>query len=985
MNDPFARPETGRNGSTDPKRRARLQEEIFGPLRHAVPDVETPPAHRLSRIVSAIALGAVVAVYAGLMGAAVWFSLDYLVSHGRLLAQGVAPASVGLYLALGAVVLAVVALVVKPALRIPPKPFEPLVVTRREQPVLYAYVEALCRALRAPPPERIALTAGAGASARPIKPFRFGPPRLELSIGLALMVAFDLRQLTAVLAHELGHFARHRNMRVHSFAGAINLWFLRAIYEPDRFDLWLQKKAGGPPIVRTPFVLAYLITRLGRRILWLFMVLGQVACGLMSRQDEYFADVYSVRLAGRTTTAEALRRIAVLSVAEDAAYSDVEDTLQEKRLPDDLPQVIAAKAERLTSDERDKLLAAISAQGPGWFDTHPTLPHRLGAIERYDTEGVIASTRPARQLVKTFDAVCRTATQQLYKHVLDDDARRAAVVPWDLVVREHAEMEQSREALARFFDGDMPTVRPILPDGDALRAPTGAEAARRDLVEARNRALDSRDDLRATLEEYLAVREIRSQLYKVQALHEAGVPFGPMPDLGLSRVDTMSLDTRQNETRGDEARLANRLHPMETAVRRRMNAAIRLLSVSPEVETDVSEDSLRRMVAAAGGLRQAKPMAEALSRQVDLTLMLAQIVQQHGAPRAIVRRLDSEAEGLRTSLAELKDSLRPVDYPFRHAEGEISLGSFLVEKVPTASDHEGLVMAGMECLEKLDTFTTRLMARFAHIATEAERALGFEPSPLTERTPHEEIAIQSEPADVSYATKAGLAQVGLAVAVAMLVVGLGAAFIAAQPRYSLLPKHDAYRPTLITPEMTPPPRANVWTMGARPYRHESIEVPPPAGTPGTGHDLPSARSNADPWGRPKDWRTNPSMPWNRSDRSDPTPGHDPFNPRTSHNPRLRGMPEQPNPSTPYGPNTPNPYGTQKRHTYGPNTPNPYGNRRPNRHMPNTPGRHNPGGHTPGRTHPGIPNPGRHTPSVPSPSVPTPGGYTPPGPSTHGGR
>src|SRR5690606_29383698 len=59
---------------------------------------------------------------------------------------------------------------------------------------------------------------------------------LVLTLGLPLVAALDLRQLTGVLAHELGHFRQGLAMRLTYIIQRINGWFFRVVYERDGWD-----------------------------------------------------------------------------------------------------------------------------------------------------------------------------------------------------------------------------------------------------------------------------------------------------------------------------------------------------------------------------------------------------------------------------------------------------------------------------------------------------------------------------------------------------------------------------------------------------------------------------------------------------------------------------------------------------------------------------------------------------------------------------
>ena len=59
---------------------------------------------------------------------------------------------------------------------------------------------------------------------------------LVLTIGLPLAATMSVRELTAVLAHEFGHFSQGVGMRFSYLTVVINRWFARVVYERDAWD-----------------------------------------------------------------------------------------------------------------------------------------------------------------------------------------------------------------------------------------------------------------------------------------------------------------------------------------------------------------------------------------------------------------------------------------------------------------------------------------------------------------------------------------------------------------------------------------------------------------------------------------------------------------------------------------------------------------------------------------------------------------------------
>src|SRR5262249_24911153 len=105
------------------------------------------------------------------------------------------------------------------------------------EPILFAFVTRIARAVHAPEPRRIDVDCQVNASAS------FGAGlgglvgrNLVLTIGLPLVSGLTVEQLAGVLAHELGHFAQGARMRLSYLIRSINAWFVRVVYERDEWD-----------------------------------------------------------------------------------------------------------------------------------------------------------------------------------------------------------------------------------------------------------------------------------------------------------------------------------------------------------------------------------------------------------------------------------------------------------------------------------------------------------------------------------------------------------------------------------------------------------------------------------------------------------------------------------------------------------------------------------------------------------------------------
>ncbi len=192
-----------------------------------------------------------------------------------------------------------------------------------DAPQLFALIGWICRSLDAPIPSRIDVNCLPNASAG----FRAGLRSLfgndvVLTIGLPLVAGLNLNQFAGVIAHEYGHFSQGTGMRAMYLISRVNGWFYRVVYERDAWDYWLIESSENPEQDWRMMLILHLARAgvwFGRRILWVLMALGNLLSAFMSRQMEFDADRYEIRMSGTETFITTFRRLSQLNLGMEFA------------------------------------------------------------------------------------------------------------------------------------------------------------------------------------------------------------------------------------------------------------------------------------------------------------------------------------------------------------------------------------------------------------------------------------------------------------------------------------------------------------------------------------------------------------------------------------------------------------------------------------------------------------------------------------------
>jgi Zn-dependent protease with chaperone function len=274
------------------------------------------------------------------------------------------------------------------------------------EPLLFAFIARLAKAVGAPCPKRIEVDSAVNASAgfrRGWLSFLIGND-LTLTLGAPLLAGLTAQQLADVVAHEFGHFSQGAGMRLSYVIRSISHWFTRVVYERDEWDDWLDNVGSELDFrIGWMFLLAQGFVWLGRGLLWVLMMIGHAVSGVLLRQMEFDADRYEARLAGSTIFESTSRRMADLSAANEKSMEDLIGFIEQGVLGDNLPHLIMHNISRIPYKTKSKMRKALETETTGLFDTHPCFASRVRNAKQENTPGIFRTDAPASSLLVHFE------------------------------------------------------------------------------------------------------------------------------------------------------------------------------------------------------------------------------------------------------------------------------------------------------------------------------------------------------------------------------------------------------------------------------------------------------------------------------------------------------------------------------------------------------------------------------------------------------
>jgi Zn-dependent protease with chaperone function len=614
---------------------------------------------------------------------------------------------------------------IKPFFAAKAKTPDPITLDKEKEPLLFAFIQKICGLVGAPTPCQIDVDCQVNASASLRR--ALWSRDLILTIGLPLAACLDMRQFAGVLAHEFGHFAQGAGMRLTYVIRKINFWFARVVFERDKWDVELQRLAGG-----TDSRLAIILHAsrgcvwLTRRILWVLMQAGHAISCFMLRQMEYDADSYETKIAGSDAFEETASRLRILSVATQVAYEDVRQSWASNRLPENLPLLIDHKANTLSADIQQKLSNSSESKKTGWFDTHPSDADRVRAARKLDEPGIFRLSEPAAGLFSDFSELSKTVTRHQYEKHLELEFTEQNLMSSDEILRESVASAKGDEMIRKYYGTVNISLKPLFPAEELppVKEANGIESWK----EARKTVDNLREEAEKISTEIGEHYKRLSTLNTAHALAKAGFkldtePFG-LPARALSPGEQeRSARMLLEEARKTISEQRAKLEPLMSALRRRVTIALGFAQGqgSGQVDGNAREISEFRRVLAAVGPEMS--IAHDIASELNAFLSLAQNRGNHAKPWQVDEVLKEISGRLQPLIAGIQERLEKFAYPFPHARSPLTVAGYARYEKPAELELQRVYLDCNAHVDRLFALHYRLIGRLLIHADAAETEL----------------------------------------------------------------------------------------------------------------------------------------------------------------------------------------------------------------------------------------------------------------------
>jgi Zn-dependent protease with chaperone function len=630
----------------------------------------------------------------------------------------------------------------------------------RDEPLLFAFLEKVCAAIGAPMPTSVRLNTQVNASAGFARGIRsFGGQDLELTIGLPLVRGLTVSEFAGVLAHEFGHFAQSSGMRLSYLVRSINHWFARVVYEKDLYDVRLELLSRSAGVQIGVFVwIARFFIWMGRRVLFLLMKTGQAVSCFMMRQMEFDADRYEVALVGAGVFESTSRKLRQLTAAHSMALEDLQHHWEEGRLVDSLPELVGLRFTRMPEKTKADICMVQDGCRTKPFDTHPSDADRIASARAAYRPAVFSwptdsSTKaashgaestspeatasrfedapPAGALFKDFEALSKAVTREHYRQVLNCAPGSRTLMKACALMDSQFEEQKNEEALERYFLGRFTPWIPLGVESKKVSAPVDPLETVQEIKELKER-IRVRDFRHEELvREFLHLLELMSQTAGAVAFLDSGFSIDPRQFglAGRTAGEVLNVERRHAER---EKALLKEIGAIQQLYVERLMSGLELLQ---GVSGEALPDEIGRMrkdvgvlLAAMEALEFQLPLLREVQREQRALVLLAHLIPNNVNNEALMDTARQRMDALRKSLGFLRRNLSDHAYPFDHARHDMSLGRFMVEYPVEECGMEELLLSAERATERMLRTYSRLAARLARSALEAERIMGLAPA-----------------------------------------------------------------------------------------------------------------------------------------------------------------------------------------------------------------------------------------------------------------
>ena len=597
-----------------------------------------------------------------------------------------------------------------------------------KEELLFDFIRRISEIVRAPMPIRIEINCDMHASARyDIGVISIFNEELVLRLGLPLVGGLNARQLAGILAHELGHFSQVTRKRLAFIICSIDNVLSQVVSVRDIWDEKLEKwSRNAHKGFRVIISIARFFVWVTRKILWIFMKAGHLTSYRMIRRMEFIADRYQTQIAGSKQFADTYVRLHILGIASEQAFADLREEQKNNRLVDNLPDLILSMNDRIPPLTKIHCRHHMIETKTGLFDNHPSDRDRIINALRENARGISGLEIPAKLLFSDFDTLSREATTDYYQN------RIGIPVPDDNLVSVQAfnqyrdDLLYGDDGLERYLFDASGVLRPlhIQPSPGIKKRPPKERIG--SLLKTLNRANKWAPKTSELFKRYKKAIERERLMLHAKLLLKANVSID-IESFELKDGSKKVVEGELHKASSNKSAADSLLQKVESLLASRFAFAFSLLDTprTSQYIKDAEElkneyEILRNVYLLFSSSRE---LIDKLYQGYTSVISLGYHSLDNHVNETLAEMIKDRKMECRGHLATLHAQLKEITYPFDHANVDLSVAQYMMEKDPEKIDEGALLQVCESVTDRMFSFHNMLLQRLAVIVRTVEKAM----------------------------------------------------------------------------------------------------------------------------------------------------------------------------------------------------------------------------------------------------------------------
>lgn len=551
---------------------------------------------------------------------------------------------------------------------------------RQEHPELFQLIDEICERVGSPKPVRVRMDNRVNASAGfHLGPIGFLTNRLVLTIGTPLVKKLTVAELGGVLAHEFGHFTQAGAMRLSYIIRSVDGWFVRVVFDRDRFDEMLDTmKEQRHIVVLIMGWIANGFVWVARKSLWLLMMAGHAICSYLMRQMEYDADYYERQIVGTEQFKQTFLKMNLLMAGEQIAINHLQALWARQQLVDNLPLLICQQAEKLPEAVVQQFCQSLESENDPapWHSNHPSNYQRISLAVRNPTAGILHSDTPAHLLLKNIDPIARELSVLEYRENYKLPIQADTLLSTEKYLGMDAERAVKIEQMKTYFGGLLSDRHLAFPEAIGHYAELSTVELVSKISEYRDWLEQSHSSFATQSEAQEAMRTKRAKAYAARCKKELDIAFEPK-DFDLADNSDTTITQTIEKFSGEISQIETALAPSTSAINIRFSLACELIA---RPEAAVPPEQLSRANDLKKFLTDVHPIFEELNK-LRLKLFLAGVYLESASQTQNTQLLDQlykkVYDAFPPALEQISKLAAKIPYPVKEGPTFIHLYAYL--------------------------------------------------------------------------------------------------------------------------------------------------------------------------------------------------------------------------------------------------------------------------------------------------------------------